>query len=186
MRSVHSRDLKHFAFVDAFGLTRISLPHKVKTERRHAAGFDAALSLNAARTELLTVTSRARATQHLAFPALTRLATGARGTALVPDGGFVDITPPFGKRPFGSLSCVREPDGAPTTLELDLARAAVREGVFMDGAKPAWRPTQLVTAPSGVWAALFDEVQTLLVGDLSTPEGRLRWSAPVRLPARPW
>ena len=186
MRSVHSADLKHFAFVDAFGLTRVSLPHKVKSERRLAAGFDAALSLNAARTELLASHPRRGRMLRLAFPGMTvrEKYSDLRGTSavLAPGGGFADISPPLPMRPVGSLDRFLHPHDAPTRTALDLGGAPVREGVFMEGAKPAWRDTRLVTAPSGVWAALFDSEQRLLVGDLSSPEGRLRWSAPVRLP----
>ncbi len=186
MRSVHSADLKHFAFIDAFGLTRVSLPHKVKSERRLAGGFDASLSLNAARTELLASHPRRGRMLRLAFPGMTVRAkySDLRGTSavLAPDGGFADISPPLPTRPVGSLDRFLHPHDAPTRTALDLDRAPVREGLFLDGAKPAWRDTRLVTAPSGVWAALCDSEQTLLVGDLSSPEGRLRWSAPVRLP----
>jgi hypothetical protein len=186
MRSVHSADLQHVAFVDAFGLTRVSLPNKVKSERRLAAGFDASLSLNAARTELLASHPRRGRMLRLAFPGMTVRAkySDLAGTrdALAPDGGFADIIAPPPTRLVGSLCRYLDPHDEPTRTTLDLDRAPVREGVFMDGAKPAWRDTRLVTAPSGVWAALFDEAQTLLVGDLSSPGGRLRWSAPVRLP----
>ena len=48
MRSIHSSDGKHLAFADGFGLTRVSLPNKVKTERKSSAGLAATLSLNAA------------------------------------------------------------------------------------------------------------------------------------------
>lgn len=70
----------------------------------------------------------------------------------------------------------------PTLHPLDLDAASRHSGVTVAGASPAARPSRLVTAPSGVWACLLGSAPTLLVGDLSTPLGRLRWSAPVRVP----
>ncbi len=186
MRSVHSGDLKHLAFLDGFGLTRISLPNKVKTERKVAAGLDATLSLNAARTEMLAWRENWNSMHHLAFPAMKALTKIDRfrlaGASLAPDGGFVDITTVHGPDAVGELRRFSDPHTPPTSTKLPRRDAPVRPGVTLDHAKPAWRPLRLVTAPSGVWAALLGSEATLLVGDFSVAEGRLRWSTTVRVP----
>ncbi|MFO0628557.1 MAG: hypothetical protein U0325_23490 [Polyangiales bacterium] len=186
MRSVHSADLKHLAFLDGFGLTRISAPNKVKTERKVSAGLDATLSLNAARTELLAWRENWDAMHHLAFPAMKALTKIDRfrlaRTALAPDGGFVDITTVHGPDAVAELRRFVDPHTPPTSVTLPRRDAPVRPGVTLDGARPAWRPLRLVTAPSGVWAALLGNEATLLVGDFSVPAGRLRWSTTVRVP----
>ena len=186
MRSVHSSDLKHLAFLDGFGLTRISAPNKVKTERKVSAGLDATLSLNAARTEVLAWRENWNSMHHLAFPAMKALTRIDRfhlaGASLAPDGGFVDITTVHGPDAVGELRRFSDPHTPPTSTKLPRRDAPVRPGVTLDGAKPAWRPLRLVTAPSGVWAALLGSEATLLVGDFSVPEGRLRWSTTVRVP----
>lgn len=186
MRSVHSSDLKHLAFLDGFGLTRISLPNKVKTERKVAAGLDATLSLNAARTEMLAWRENWNSMHHLAFPAMKALSKIDRfrlaGTALAPDGGFVDVTTVHGPDAVAELRRFSDPHTPPGSTKLPRRDAPVRPGVTLDSAKPAWRPLRLVTAPSGVWAALLGSEATLLVGDFSVAEGRLRWSTTVRVP----
>lgn len=184
MRSVHSADLEHLAFVDGFGLTRVSLPRRVKTVRRPTAGLDAALSVNAARTELLAFHPWGSAYGRLTFPAMT--APEEEGdvlaaAALVP-GGVASVTPPLPARATGTLSFLRDLGDTPVVTTLDLASAPVREGVSFGEVMPGWRTARLVSSPSGVWATLFDAETTLLVGDFSSPEGRLRWSAPARLP----
>jgi hypothetical protein len=186
MRSVHSSDLKHLAFLDGFGLTRLSLTNKVKTERKVSAGLDATLSLNAARTEMLAWRENWNSMHHLAFPAMKALTKIDRfrlaGASLAPDGGFVDITTVHGPDAVGELRRFSDPHTPPTSTKLPRRDAPVRPGVTLDHAKPARRPLRLVTAPTGVWAALLGSEASLLVGDFSVPEGRLRWSTTVRVP----
>lgn len=186
MRSVHSTDLKHLAFVDGFGLTRISMPNKVKTDRKVTAGLDATLSANAARTELLAWRQPWDAMHHRDFPGLKALSKIDRfrlaGTALAPSGGFVQITSGYVEPHELTLHRWSDPLSAPTLTPLSFADAARRPRVRLDGAAPSWRPTCFVTAPSGAWAALYARDAQLAAGDLSTPSGAVRWVAPVELP----
>jgi hypothetical protein len=186
MRSIHSSDGKHLAFADGFGLTRVSLPNKVKTERKISAGLAATLSLNAARTVMLAWRERWSSMHHLTFPALKALTKLERfrlaGTVHAPDGGFADVTTQPGPDPVAIVRRWSDPLSAPSSQEMLRAEAPVRAAVTLDGASASWRPLRLVSAPSGVWATLLGSEATLLVGDFSAPGGRLRWSATVRLP----
>ncbi|MEZ4394912.1 MAG: endonuclease V [Polyangiales bacterium] len=186
MRSVHSRDLKHHAFVDGFGLTRVSLPDKVKTERRVCAGLDATLSVDAGGRALLACHEGEHEMHHLGLPALrarTRLDRGrVLGASLTPEGGFVDVMTDGRATPRATLRRWSDPFVTPAFLPLDPASAPTRPGVTLDDAGPSHRPARLVTSPRGTWATLLGASPTLLVGDLEAPVGRLRWSAPVRVP----
>lgn len=98
MRSIHSTDGQHLAFTDGFGLTRISLPNKVKTDRKITAGLDALLSTNPSRSAILTCKQSLDTMFHLGFPDLGAL-TKFKRFELSPSTLTPDDTSPGSARP---------------------------------------------------------------------------------------
>lgn len=186
MRSIHSADHKHLAFSDGFGLTRLSLPGKVKTERKISAGLDAVLSANPARTEILAWRQNWDSMHHLAFPALKPLTKFDRfrlsQSVLTPDGTFADLgVVNDGVRHALALQRWRDPATLQGSLDLLRGDAPTRARVTLDGETEGRRWAALVSSPAGVWATLRGEEPTLFIGDFSGDAGRVRWRAPVGL-----
>lgn len=187
MRSAHSLDGKHFAFSDGFGLTRVSLPAKVKTERKISSGHDALMSADPTRTQLVAWRQGWDSMHHLSFPELKTLTKIDRfqlsQTVLSGDGGFVEVRAHFG----GEVGTTARRWSAPATpeapVDIALIDAPTREGLRMDGAVDgfAWAPLQ--SASSGVWAVLRGSPRMLYVGDFSERPVRVRWRAPVAFAA---
>ena len=77
-RSLHGLDGKHVAFVDGFGLTRVTLANEVKTERKIRDGIDATLTAREARARLLALRRAWNSMHHLGVPELTGLTKKSR------------------------------------------------------------------------------------------------------------
>ncbi|MEZ4391716.1 MAG: hypothetical protein R3A48_11515 [Polyangiales bacterium] len=186
MRSVHSLDGKHFAFSDGFGLTRVSLPAKVKTERKITSGHDALLSADPTRTQLLAWRQNWDSMHHLSFPelkSLTKIDRFQLSQSVLADGGFVEIRSHYGSEAATTARRWSAPATSEAPVDIALLDAPTCEGLRVDGAVdgPAWAPLQ--SASSGVWAVLRGSPRTLYVGDFSERPVRLRWRAPVAFAA---
>lgn len=182
MRSAHSLDGKHFAFSDGFGLTRVSLPAKVKTERKITSGHDALLSADPTRTQLLAWRQSWDSMHHLSLPelkSLTKIDRFQLSQSVLADGGFVEIRSHFGSEAATTARRWSDPATPEAPLDIALIDAPTREGLRLDGAVDsfAWAPLQ--SASSGVWAVVRGNPRTLYVGDFSERPVRVRWRAPV-------
>lgn len=185
MRCVLSADGKHLAFFDGFGLTRLSAPGKVKTERKISGGLDPSLSTNPARTELLAWRQDWSTMHHLALPTLKPLTKFDRfrlaAAVLAPAGGFAVVGSRYEVERGYVPSLERWSDPANKLGAIDLDDAPRREPVTLEGASgPA--SARLASSPAGVWAVLQGDESTLVVGDLAGPLGTVRWRVPVALP----
>lgn len=187
MRSFYSLDGKHIAFADGFGLTRISLPNKAKTDRKLSAGLDAMLSGDASRTQLLAWRQNWDSMHHLSFPELKPLTKIARfqlsQTLLAPDGGsFLEVRSHYGQEPSTTARRWSAPATADADCDIALADAPTLPRVDLGDGAPGAVWCQPAGAPSGVWAALRGADPTLYVGDFTASPARLRWRAPVTIP----
>jgi len=187
MRSVHSLDGRHFAFADGFGLTRVSAPAKVKTERKITAGLDALLSADPTRTQLFAWRQNWDSMHHLSFPelkSLTKIDRFQLSQSVLADGGFVEIRSHFGSEPGTTARRWSAPATPEAPCDIALVDAPLCEGLRLDGAVDGggwWAPLQ--SASSGVWAVLRGAPATLYVGDFSERPVRVRWRAPVAVAA---
>lgn len=185
MRSLHSLDGEHMALIDGFGLTRVTLPNKVKTERKICDGIDATLTANEDRTQLLAWRSDWNSMHHLSFPELKGLTKIPRfrlaGFALHPDGqSFFTLNHPNTTPPRAVAERWTTSEALASSRALDASPATTRPALDLggDAAEPLRVPR--VIATRGIWTVLFDA--TLYVGDFGEDPARLRWRVPIAAP----